>query len=499
MSILQEIQDSVSQVKTEVLGGADINQAVVKCTKGMTKEGTKRVIEEVNVANFLDVLKSGEDKSQKFPVADPTLIFKDIAKESLVKTDLIKDAEVASYDFYTNEKVAHAKFDLPPLPITGNSPVDVSSHGIDYILSQKNVLNKRAEMYRDIVDECDGIIIESMTKIATMVMNRPDKAVPMFMDMMKKHGPGAKRMIPFICKHANLREKDIDREISLVKGAGLRDATDYVYDSDTEPVRLTGCTLDAIDKRNRFSVMSDTEFSKIAQINDMIKKKAVAWDEPINPYEARQLAQQDTDLWERRETDRKLKETAAKKSDEASVDKAKLEKDKFEAQQMDSAVSRIRDTSAKVTGGMRNMSKGFAGGLKQVTDTLTRPTGLGEKIKGVVGSITNIRPDPAGLQEELEKEVEVGDKFDSVIKQKKVIESLMDDDEMLKEQDPALIANLYKTLTEIAPNVATKKEIVRSFLRQISSQAEPTLDPMYATQLMKLDKVMSGDTSIRLD
>ena len=86
MFVYLKIKDAVKQVFGLVKQGMDVNEAVIKATDGFNKELTQRVIEEVNVNSYLDLLDSNENKAKPFPLADPKIIFSKQASDTLQKT-----------------------------------------------------------------------------------------------------------------------------------------------------------------------------------------------------------------------------------------------------------------------------------------------------------------------------------------------------------------------------------------------------------------------------
>ena len=455
-SIYEKIQDATFKVRRDVCGGKDINESVLSHTSGFTKEAVQRVIEEVNVANFVDVLKSGQDRSREFPLADHKVVFKMSALNAIKDTDIVADTDTPGLDFYEKEKVAHVK-SLPSLPITPNPKKDISKHSIEFVLAKKDVAEKRAEMYVDSIAQCNEIIAKNVKQIVENIDMRQDRADALVKSAMLRYSDKSIPILNSICKLARVTYK-------------YKTPKSAILDESSPNFKLFKQAMRAIDTKTQIG----EKFAELKK-KSFFRSKTGGLKRALG-YEIFTRLKQDSKCFS--------PETLARLAGSGLIPAKKAKKPGTPGRAWEKFTKGISEAGTTIGTGMRRLAE---------------PGRLGEKTRGLVRALVQKSPSPEALKKELLKEEEVGDKFSQKFKQKKVIEDLIKHDEILKEQDPIVLANLFDTLVDLAPQVATKKEIVRSFLRQISSQAEPTLDPYYATQLIKLDRVLSGDVSIKMD
>jgi hypothetical protein len=105
MSVYNKINEAVKKTDIFVKEGTSLQNAVKKATEGLNLETTKRVVEQYNVNKFLDLLKSGDDRTTVFELANPYLV----AAEKQ-DAELEKESYVVSDDFYLNKKKEKTAF-----------------------------------------------------------------------------------------------------------------------------------------------------------------------------------------------------------------------------------------------------------------------------------------------------------------------------------------------------------------------------------------------------
>lgn len=455
MSIYNQIRDAVENTRLKFQSGIDINDAVIESTNGFTKEAVKRVVEEINVKNFLNVLEGGEDRSQEFPLADTAKIFEKISKDTMAGTDIVDivEKDVPGMDFYQQQKTAELK-SIPDLPMEKCAKKDISHISIDFVMAKREAMEKRAESYGEMIEHCERIMAYNLEKVASNLYGKQEKADEVFRNLRVKNSSRKPYrpvidLIKSIEKLANVKHC---RDIFSPNYIDVE--SDNFVDDRNQDFNMCDQFIRAMDTRAQLIEKYSSEQEKIEKINDFLFEKLG------------------------------LKKKAKEKK-------------------------------AAIGGIAKSFGKGFWG--KKAPKGLwgwAAPKGYGETVqKGLTGILTKVPTGAktfelakiygqsmagADISGKVEEELSVGELYTQKIKQKEVFEDLVEHDELLREQDPALLAKLFESLTELAPNVATRKEVVRSFLRQISSQAEPTIDPFYATQLIKLDRVISGQGNITL-
>jgi len=75
--------------------------------------------------------------------------------------------------------------------------------------------------------------------------------------------------------------------------------------------------------------------------------------------------------------------------------------------------------------------------------------------------------------------------------QRAMLKDLMSTDEMLREADPAHVADIFNTMVSVAPKMTQYKDAVKSFLRQGIAH-EGGVDPVTIGELAKAEARLSG-------
>ena len=519
MSIYDQISCAVSQVRSDVRLGKDVNESVVVATRGMNKEAVQRVIEEVNVNEFLDVLNSEGDKSRHFPVADPKVVFTKTAEISLAQSDLTDGFDIPGLDFYEDGKKAQAN-GFGPLPITENVQNSVSeSQAAGYILGRKEIMQKKAEMYNDALTECEDIIAINLGKVASDIYCDQDKADRLFGNLVECDDG----IVKSLCKLARVESRSPDEFI----------------DESIENVKLMKQASRALDTYHAISCLKKNADDGVEKLAALISKTAISREPmkkealglgmllpsiistvgkpkqmPILPTEPekpersiilpsgvsvddeyqRALAKYNREKKEYNAAIAALDEPLAtmslgKKTE--AIRRVKQQRKELEEQEILKNIAKPREPWRKtkwVGEKAKGVGKGIASGLLGEEKQKNRFVSV---LKGGIGSAIS-SSDKVGLESEMREEEQFGKALAQKMKQKSVIEDLIGNDEMLQEQDPEILAQLYNTLISLAPTIATNKEIVRSFLRQASAQAEPTIDWHTAQELIKLERLATG-------
>jgi hypothetical protein len=456
MSILDQIESAVNNTMYDICRGQEINKAVIDHTEGFTKDAIQRVIEEVNVRSFSDILKTGKDRGQHFPVADHKVIFKEAALSGLKESSLCEHKEPPGTDFYDDlDRTKLKNIELPPIKKKASeytsSPTITKDHAMSYVVAQKDVLQKRGELYNRSVQKCEDIMLHNLHKIATDIGHDQDKASELFSNILYHHKDLAKPFVLMLSKQAHVKP--------------LFCTSHSYYDDTLENVKLFDQAMRAFQKRGQMEKLC--EGTKKELDNFFFKVSQLALPGFPLPSTPQPLATQ------------------------PPITIQLPGQPQPQPRQEDEEEKKKREKQEKKRGRKALLAKGV-GGLVDIGKAFVSPAG---KIKDMVQSVADPSRSKMEAALSLFREGNIASAVDTGLKQKEVFEELMLEDEMLREQSPESLFKLYKTLVGIAPNVATNKEIVRSFLRQISSQAEPTIQPYDALQLAKLDKVMSGEFS----
>ena len=114
----------------------------------------------------------------------------------------------------------------------------------------------------------------------------------------------------------------------------------------------------------------------------------------------------------------------------------------------------------------------------------------------MVGSLANLTSD---IGEDLrEKAIKGYKKRVNAPKHRAVLKELLTNDEVISQADSSQVANLFDSMTKIAPNMSKHKEAVRSFMRQGLAH-EGGVDPLTFGQLARAEAALTGASFKGLD
>lgn len=130
----------------------------------------------------------------------------------------------------------------------------------------------------------------------------------------------------------------------------------------------------------------------------------------------------------------------------------------------------------------KKVNPGLSGALTRVRADELFAKGLATNTTELVNSVINEAISDAGKSYK---------KLINAPKQKAVLQSLVDSDEMIREANPDQVATLFNTMVDVAPKMTKYKEAVRSFLRQGLAH-EGGLDPVTIGELAKAEARLSG-------
>ena len=83
-----------------------------------------------------------------------------------------------------------------------------------------------------------------------------------------------------------------------------------------------------------------------------------------------------------------------------------------------------------------------------------------------------------------------GERIALALKHKQIFEDLSSNDDILSERDPKNLAKMYKSMINIAPNIAADPEIVKAHLREASGYS--VFGPYEAKTIAELQKTVEG-------
>jgi hypothetical protein len=132
------------------------------------------------------------------------------------------------------------------------------------------------------------------------------------------------------------------------------------------------------------------------------------------------------------------------------------------------------------------LNKNWNSGVKGLANRLRYDEAIGKKVVDAFGDLAS-KAVTGVVDEGLSKYKKLRD----LPSQKKVLEQLLKEDEVISRADSDQVANLYSSLQDIAPTVAKHREAVRSFLRQGLAH-EGGVDPTTFGQLARTEQALKG-------
>lgn len=488
MSIYDTIETAVTAAENMIKNGSNVNDAVAKASSGLNRETVKRVVENVNVNAFCKLLKSGEDRTKEFPVADAKIVMEKLGDTVVNDLDLNKTTvpDMAYYKEPAIKTSSQKRFDKS-IP---KCQMDM------YKLAHQNLAKRQAELYRDAINECQDVVVDNMYKIASYMTANQAKADELFGNVKLKYGNKFDFLIDNICKNARVKCGSYKRKI---------------FDDTNTSVQLFDQLVDALEKQSLLKKKADNFLASMGSAispylrnihdrdrysaeyggpSDMPLSTEVFPPEEGEPYytygrssnwrPATEVKARIIDVvpgW----PDESSSPTVSSKSEEESGGKWQKFKDKAKeySKWTDEYIREAKKRKEERVSKRTPFNKTIFGST--VLDTLKASLASGkEKYKE--------------YQEEIKGERKISDKYEQVLKQQKVFGEMLHEDPIISQQDPKVVAALYKQLAKIAPKVSTMPEIVRSFLRQVTSQSEPTLDAVTAKEIVKLELALTGKT-----
>ena len=130
----------------------------------------------------------------------------------------------------------------------------------------------------------------------------------------------------------------------------------------------------------------------------------------------------------------------------------------------------------------RSMNPGLSGVLNRVQADELLASSMTKNVAEIANSMVN------------EAVKDIGKSYRKMIhkpEQQAVLKDLMENDEMLREADPAHVASLFNTMVDVAPKMTKYKDAVKSFLRQGIAH-EGGLDPVTLGELAKAEARLGG-------
>lgn len=120
-----------------------------------------------------------------------------------------------------------------------------------------------------------------------------------------------------------------------------------------------------------------------------------------------------------------------------------------------------------------------------------------EAAGGGISTIVDLGKSWASSQLKSKDEKNKGSKKDfsrfELLQYKRNYEYMINEDEILRERDPALVADLYNTFIHLAPEAAKNPMLVYPTIRGMTSQLATGMDPQTAKNIADMERSMTGE------
>lgn len=507
MDIIDQIKDKVKKITSMAKSGsADINDIVVKETEGMPLEGIRRVIEETNVKNFLDLSKNGKEKSASFPIADPYVVFEKLGTKLKDEVDLAgkKMADRSSGvddGFYSKEPESETE-SCAPSNIKGDGElkdIKIDEESIDEIDNANRGINpnyigtrgsdKKARKEAKLMDKMDETIKQaqahyhdelysSMGSLINKIRNDDYRANKAFSTMYSIHG---EEIVPFMSSMAKTASVKLSyKHIPTIDNNDLCKLAARVSELAQKTVKLDKA-ISSYDLKKKEQITHRTKQSEDCKcggncirtnaIRSMMDKEAAGGDPTKGRGRNSQIERDKKRKAEREKQKAEMSKLAPPGSSEYyktliydwPTFTAKAMHEQYTRENQDKAV----EEAAKAVKKKKEESKFINPWAMAGVDS------FGNILDGWKNNIPTT--DAVTTAKELEQKrydsrYDFVDDLSKKLKQKAIFTDLINNDPILKEMDPKGLFNLYSSLSKISEDAIMNKELVRGWLRVSKGQ-----------------------------
>ena len=435
MSIYNKIQNAIMDTLDLISNGIEVNDAVIKSASGLPAQAVSRVVEGVNTARMLEVIESGKDKRATFPLADSSVVLSNIGIKEVEKSALFALDDIPDFSFFDDEYSEKKE----KRSNNNDSGFDVFGNGIF-------IVDVEPAPYIDLYKlKCANDQMNNITKEAKVH----------FQDQLEEN-------------YSNLLSK------IKISECNIDEAREFAQNAVAKYGKKDPMLLGLFKRAGYACGLDAVEPSILPDIND---KNLVMFDKAKEAAYSLYILKEKEALFG---TGRALSWI----------------KDKFQ--------NRSNNNSGNNnSGNNRNIESAVKKGLKGIKN-ISKPSiknepGFASTV--IKKTLTDIINPKNWTTDDLGRSFGDAEKqaldYVNLLKQKDVIEDLMDNDEILSKQNPDDIVSAYQEIANVAPFVAANKGITRSLLRQYWSQG--SISAFDALQLAKLNAQLANKEAIIYD
>lgn len=469
-----------SAVEDHMTNGTHPDVAIAKVAQdqGLSIPMTERAVEVFNQAKTRVFLKSAEDKTASFPVADSRKAIKLAFGQGLTSKTASREEVPFSYSFkpYT----AHTQKDAEAGPIlTGIG--NLVSKGMDAVESAKaGVGAAKDKVWNGVRDTVKGVIAPNPGGVPDKFIGVPERELtpkaPAPAPKKAEWGDDPDRKV--LPAEVNMMRERAIHSLKCASEEARMDATrafDLCQDAFAHASKLAASTSQWDDtivecRSEGTSPTMEWVISKVAELSNR--------EVPTEGESGYAASEIDTDLLDSlREVHSHLK--VASLSEGASKRALEMAEYLFTVQKEAATIPQgvgpdtkpkgkdKPDTKPKGSTSDAELLKGYQGIVDDITPQNRRESGIRSSIDGIYGDAAKWRFEKTRGQHHGGVAKLSPEEEGEQMARQRVLLHLIHSDEILSAADPAEVVKHYNTLIKVAPEVSLIPEAARGFLRNM--------------------------------
>lgn len=459
MSFREQLMSALNTAVEHFNGGMPDTDAVIKAASDadFNKDQTQRLVETFNTAKSIYFFKSADDRRGSFPLVDPAVVIDSLfAPEATTKAAAAQipgdDFELRDYSFYDRpEPYYDGRFDLDKSGAQAfdweevkQSAADKTLDGLHFSLTKHARTSRQlAERCRSTADMLEHKYNEALEKVAAYIKKdwaEPDRMADVEHYLWSKFGsqmsePIVNDLMKWLPGEYQEKRATADQE-RLPSSFATRCPEVSAHIDEVSSVRFNSCAMEAMAQE--FAKEADEMLAEWDKISGIIPPEDPA-DDMFDPQFL--------------------------KGAQAPGDSAPKSPKPGKGGKGDGFLGPALESTFKNLGG-------------SVAEGATRP--ITDAAKAIAG-------------EGAEEEQKLTDKMRN-LKRQFILEDFVANDQVLSGEDPALVAQAYQTLVNLAPDVSLEKEVARSVVR--ASVNAVSMSPFDAKAIAELENELRRQLNV---
>jgi len=519
--VLTEITSSMRAVNREHERGTDLEKALIKVARdqGLSLEKARRVTEGMNTANMLRLLRSGEDRTAEFPVADSRRVVQELvalekkafAPHVEINTEYLVDDQkhFVPYQQRLLMKKAEAYlFGAAPAEYPKNIPFVVQK-----AVASMRAMEKQSAELELRRDSLRTELLYGMQKLAGMLVHQ--NFYQFGKEAEQLHG--RREAFPYLSMLERMVPYRLRGNPEHVKTAALVEARTPSHELFTRLLKVAsshaGVTAEGIALAGQLAdhkVRLVTLLKKAAKGSPLLKRdredilhELRGGEDPYGaePLPTLNVTTPEPGFWERRKATQEAASAEEARAAEESLKGrekavtegqrlAKIEKGEAGLRGTESATKWYseEEKAIKARESLRTTKRdetGFGRKLWESIPGAYAATQLAPKLPAAIAALVEYGTPGGGtdLTEYYARpERSYGSRMKDTMRTQAAIQYVLNYDPILKDRDPSALMPIMQTLLSISPELAKYPPVLASVLRQASAGHAEALDPLTLEQ-----------------